>query len=126
MSSSEITEDARDETRACLIVFKFESHWNRHLVNKLRIRYRVTHVFAHDVFLKSGSQGLREYLEEVASKSRPDIVVFDLDYYYLFDLALIDSVGNSAKRVLISFDDIALHRINSINASACDLVLTAD
>lgn len=115
-----------DQKPACLVVLKFQMHWNHHLIRKLSIAYRVTTVFAQDLFLKAGSRGLLAHLQHMVRESPPQFVLLDLDYFYLFDLELIEGIGPSTKKVLISFDDLVLHQINSINASACDLVLTAD
>jgi hypothetical protein len=54
------------------------------------------------------------------------VILFDVDYYYLFDLGLIAGVGGTARKALLCFDDLVLHRINALNASACDIVLSAD
>lgn len=126
MNRSEVSTEVNNEKLNCLVVFKFQLQWNHHLIKKLSIAYRVTSVFAHDVFLKQGSQGLHSYLQRMVKETRADVVIFDLDYYYLFDCDLIKNIGTSARRVLICFDDLVLHQINSINAAACDLVLTAD
>lgn len=126
MNGPDISAEVENAKPSCLVVFKFRLQWNHHLIRKLAIAYRITPVFVHEVFLKEGSQGLHLYLRKMAMEIEADVVIFDLDYYYLFDCQLIESLDTSAKKVLICFDDLVLHQINSINAAACDLVLTAD
>src|SRR3954471_19910965 len=84
MTGSASSIDSGQGKLACLVVLKFPLHWNHHLIKKFSIVYRVTVVFAHEVFLKEGSQGLRHYLQKMADVTKADVILFDLDYYYLF------------------------------------------
>jgi hypothetical protein len=126
MSSSIPARVEADSKPVCLMILKFQLHWNHHLIKKFSIAYRVEILYVHDIFLREGSEGLRDHLQNKATETRADVLLFDLDYYYLFDFELIRSVRSQATRVLVCFDDLVLHQINSINAASCDLVLTAD
>ena len=111
---------------ACLIVFKFESRWNHHLIRKLSLAFAVSHVYADDIFRDGGSSRLTSHLNRLVAEIDPEIVVFDIDYYPPLDIELIESVARARTKIAVTFDDLVLHDLNSITASACDLVLSAD
>ena len=54
------------------------------------------------------------------------MVFFSVDFFYGVDLRFVLGISSGVKKVLLTFDDITLHEFNSITATGCDLVLTAD
>ena len=51
------------------------------------------------------------------------IVFFDVDFIKFINLFFIKKINN-VKKILMTFDDFALHEMNAITANACDLVLS--
>jgi hypothetical protein len=115
------------DRQRCLMVFKYPAPWNHHVLKKFSIAYQVQHVYADSVFKNSGSAGLIQFIDASIRESKIDIVIFDIDFYLVIDRDLISQSSKLAKkRVALSFDDLVLHESNSITASVCDMVLTAD
>ena len=78
------------------------------------------------VIIESGYSGLSDKLEEFIKIYHAQCVFFSVDFFYGLDIEFIKSVSSSICKVLVTLDDISLHEFNSINALACDLVLSAD
>lgn len=117
---------ARTGAPRCLVVFKFQGKWANHLIRKLSLVYQVDHVFAGELLYSGGSAGLVRCLNEIIVAHDINVVFFDADFFPSIDFAVIDGVSSAVKKVLLTFDDLILHDVNCINASACDAVLTAD
>ena len=116
----------KDSRAYCVIVLKSRRRWSEHLEEKLRLKYKVVTIEALPVIIESGYRGLSDKLEESIKVYEPQCVFFSVDFFYGVDIEFITSVSSSVPKVLVTLDDISLHEFNSINALACDLVLSAD
>ncbi len=108
-----------------LIIFKYQRHhWNIPIVNKFSNYYDTEHLYINDYKNKNFSEIVNELNELIKSKNI-EIVVFDVDYFRFINFFFIEKI-NCKKKILITGDDFELHEMNSITASACDLVLSYD
>ena len=105
-----------------LIIFKSPWLWNQFLVKKLSKFYIVDHLYISDIKNKNFIETIEEINKRIEN-NKIEIVFFDTDYYKFINYYFIKRI-NSSKKVLITFDDYDLHEMNSITASACDLVIT--
>jgi len=69
---------------------------------------------------------LSDELNRIISDSSATVVFFSIDFFYGIDVEFISGISRSVQKVLVTFDDLSLHSFNSITATSCDLVLTAD
>ena len=108
-----------------LIIFKYLRHqWNIPIVNKFSNYYDTEHIYINDYKNKNFSEIVNELNELIKSKNI-EIVVFDVDYFRFINFFFIEKI-NCKKKILFTGDDFELHEMNSITASACDLVLSCD
>ena len=108
-----------------LIIFKYpRHHWNIPIVNKFSNYYDTEHLYISDYKNKNFAQIINTLNDLIKSKNI-EIVVFDVDYFKFINYFFIEKII-SKKKILITGDDFELHEINSITASACDLVLSSD
>jgi len=69
---------------------------------------------------------LSDELNRIIADSSATVVFFSVDYFYGIDVEFISRIDHSVQKVLVTFDDLSLHSFNSVTATSCDLVLTAD
>ena len=106
-----------------LIVFKYpRGNWNKPVINKFSNYYDTEHLYISDYSNKNFTEVVSDINDLIKSKNI-EIVVFDVDYFKFINFFFIESI-NCKKKILITGDDFELHEINSISASACDLVLS--
>ena len=106
-----------------LIIFKYpHPHWNIPVINRFSNYYEVESLYINDIKDKNFTETVEEINNLIRSKNI-EIAVFDVDYFKFSNFFFIEKI-NCKKKILISGDDFELHEINSITASACDLVLT--
>ena len=110
----------------CLLVFKFRSKWNHHLISKLQYAYDVIDIYANELFQLDGSRGLLKSINQLIQDKSVSLVFFDIDFYMLLDNSIIDGVDDSVKKIAVTFDDLVMHDLNAITADACDMVLSGD
>ena len=108
--------------RKCLIVFKWPIFLNKFLINKLSKFYHTEYLYISDYKNKNFSEITEEINQYIKSKNF-EIVFFDVDSIKFINYFFIKKIKN-VKKVLMTFDDTALHDMNAITASACDLVVT--
>ena len=104
-----------------LIVFKYPHYWNSYVTNKFSNYYDTESLYISDYENKNFTEIVSEINGLIKSKNI-EIVVFDVDYFKFINFFFIEKI-NSKKKILITGDDFELHEMNSITASACDLVL---
>ena len=115
-----------DVLPTCILLQKSERRWSNHLREKLRLSYKVIDLEAFPIIRQQGYGGLARHVNEVIESESVEIIFFSIDYFYGIDQEFVVQISPSVLKVLVTFDDISLHRFNSITAKACDLVLTAD
>ena len=108
--------------KKCLIIYKWPNYFTQFLVNKFSKFYDVEYLYISNIKNKNFSETIDEINKIIESK-RINTVFFDVDFSKLINFFFIEKIKN-VKKILISGDDYALHEINSITASACDLVLS--
>lgn len=110
-----------------ILIFAYKPEGEHHLVRKLSLKVELMSIFyaaksiqeiGYSVFLKS----LFSFIEE----HQIQFVFLCADFYPAIDVNFIRKLPGDAKKILLTFDDIVMHEVNSITASACDLVLSAD
>jgi len=69
---------------------------------------------------------LSDELNRIIADSSVRVIFFSIDFFYGIDVEFISGINQSVQKVLVTFDDLSLHSFNSITATSCDLVLTAD
>ena len=108
--------------KKCLIVFKWPIFLHKFIINKLSKFYHTEYLYINDYKNKSFSEITEEINQHIKSKNF-EIVFFDVDSIKFINYFFIKKIKN-VKKVLMTFDDTALHEMNAITANACDLVVT--
>ena len=111
---------------ACILLEKSPRRWSKHLRRKLSLSYDLICVDASAIIHHSGYRMLSDELDRIITDSSVTVVFFSIDYFYGIDVEFISRINQSVQKVLVTFDDLSLHSFNSITATSCDLVLTAD
>ena len=107
-----------------LIIFKYpRDQWNTPIINKFSNYYDTEYLYISNYKNKNYTEVVEEINNLIKSKGI-EIAVFDVDYFKFINFFFIEDI-NVKKKILWTGDDFELHGINSITASACDLVLTA-
>ena len=110
----------------CILLEKSPRRWSEHLRRKLSLSYDLICVDAYAIIHRSGYRELSDELNRIIADSSATAVFFSIDYFYGIDVEFISGINQSVQKVLVTFDDLSLHSFNSITATSCDLVLTAD
>ena len=118
--------DTISKKPVCILLEKSSRRWSEHLKRKLSLSYKLICVDAYAIIHHSGYRILSEELNRIIDDSSATTVFFSIDYFYGIDVEFISGINQSVQKVLVTFDDLSLHSFNSITATSCDLVLTAD
>jgi|TARA_Y100000310_G_C20667253_1_gene808268 hypothetical protein len=106
-----------------LIIFKYpRANWNEPIINKFSNYYDTEYLYINNYKNKNYKELVKEINNLIKLKDI-EIAVFDVDYFKFINFFFIENI-NVKKKILWTGDDFELHEINSITASACDLVLT--
>ena len=106
-----------------LIIFKYpHPYWNVPFINQFSNYYDTEHIYLSDYKNKNFTEIINIINNLIKSKNI-EIVVFDVDYFRFINFFFIEEI-KSKKKVLITGDDFELHELNSITASACDIILS--
>ena len=105
-----------------LTIFKYPRPWNIDVINRFSNYYDTEYLYISDYKNKNFTEIIKETNNLIKSKSI-DIVVFDVDYFRFINFFFIDKI-HGRKKILVTGDDTDQHEMNSITASACDLVLS--
>ena len=105
-----------------LIVFKYPHAWNKPVIKKFSNYYDTEFLYVSNLKNKNFTETVNE-INGVIKLKNIEIVVFDVDYFKFINLFFIERI-NCKKKILWTGDDTELHALNSITASACDLVLS--
>ena len=108
--------------KKCLLILKWPVPSQKFLINKFSKFYETEHLFISDFKNKNFSEIIDEINNFIELKNIK-IVFFDVDFIKFINLFFIKKINN-VKKILITFDDFALHEMNAITANACDLVLS--
>ena len=108
--------------KKCLLILKWPIPTQKFLINKFSKFYETEHLFISDFKNKSFSEIIDEINNFIELKNIK-IVFFDVDFIKFINLFFIKKINN-VKKILMTFDDFALHDMNAITANACDLVLS--
>ena len=105
-----------------LVIFKYPRAWNIDVINRFSNYYDTEYLYISDYKNKNFTEIINETNNLIKSKSI-DIIVFDVDYFKFINFFFIDRI-HGRKKILVTGDDTDQHEMNSITASACDLVLS--
>jgi len=106
-----------------LIVFKYlRANWNPYVIKKFSNYYETEHLYISEYKNKNFTEIVTD-INKLIEQKNIQIVVFDVDYFKFINFFFIKKINGEIK-ILITGDDSELHEINSITASACDLVLS--
>ena len=108
--------------KKCLLILKWPIPTQKFLINKFSKFYETEHLFISDFKNKNFSEIVDEINNFIELKNIK-IVFFDVDFIKFINLFFIKKINN-VKKILMTFDDFALHEMNAITANACDLVLS--
>lgn len=109
-----------------LFVSKMEQRWHALFREKFARHYNVRTVYIRDHVLERGYVGFVDWLNDHIRQTGSVIILLDVEFFLGFGLDLILGITRDVKIVLATFDDIACHEVNYINACGCDLVACAD
>ena len=104
-----------------LIIFKWPNFLNKYLISKLSNFYDVEHLYLTDFKKETFTEIIGE-INKLISAKKISIVFFDVDFMKFINFFFIRKIEN-VKKILVTYDDYAVHEMNSITASACDIVL---
>ena len=105
-----------------LAIFKYPRPWNIDVINRFSNYYDTEYLYISDYKNKNFTEIINETNNLIKSKSI-DIIVFDVDYFKFINFFFIDKI-HGRKKILVTGDDTDQHEMNSITASACNLVLS--
>ena len=105
-----------------LIIFKYPHAWNEHVINRFLIYYDTEFLYISNFKNKNFTE-IVEHINNLIKLKNIEIVVFDVDYFKFINFFFIDKI-HGRKKILVTGDDTDQHEMNSITASACDLVLS--
>ena len=105
-----------------LVIFKYPRPWNIDVINRFSNYYDTEYLYISNYKNKNFTEIINETNNLIKSKSI-DIIVFDVDYFKFINFFFIDKI-HGRKKILVTGDDTDQHGMNSITASACDLVLS--
>ena len=108
--------------KKCLIVFKWPIDLHSFIINKFSKFYDTEYIYLNKFKEQTYSEIIDEINKLIQSKNC-EIVFFDVDSIKLINFFFINKIKN-VKKILMTFDDTTVHEMNSITASACDLVIT--
>jgi len=118
-----------DSTRlekSVLILFKFPSRWNAHILRKFSINFNVYWSFINDSYQQLGSFDFSSEILKFSSQQNIVTIILDIEFYPCFHIATIDLLRAGKPKVgLMVFDDGPLHLVNRILASRVDFILAA-
>ena len=105
-----------------LIIFKYHRNWNSNIISKFSNFYETEHLYINDFKNKNFTEIILD-INKIIKEKNINIVVFDVDYFKFINFFFIERI-NSKIKLLWTGDDFELHDINSVTASACDLILS--
>tara|TARA_B100000029_G_C17565482_1_gene954895 strand:- start:807 stop:1970 length:1164 start_codon:yes stop_codon:yes gene_type:complete len=105
-----------------LIIFKYPHAWNNPVIAKFSNYYETEFLYVSNFKDKNFTE-IVQHINNLIIEKEINIVVFDVDYFKFINLFFIQKI-NCKKKILWTGDDFELHKMNSITASTCDLVLT--
>jgi Glycosyl transferases group 1 len=109
-----------------LFVSKMEQRWHVLFKEKFARHYDLHTVYILDHVQEQGYVAFVDWLNAYIQKTGSRLVLLDIEFFFGFGIDLILGITKDVKIVLITFDDIALHEMNYINALGCDLVTCGD
>ena len=107
-----------------LIIFKYPHEWNADVTDKFSNYYDTEFLYISD-FKNSNFTEIVNDINNLIKSKNIEVVVFDAGYLKFINLFFIERI-NSKKKILMTSDNFHLFELNSITASACDLVLCCD
>jgi hypothetical protein len=107
--------------KKCLILFKWPNYLNKYLISKLSKYYLVEHLYISEYKGKNFSKIVNEINSTIESQSI-ELIFFDVDFSKFINFFFIHKIKN-IKKILVTYDDYAVHEMNAITANACDLIL---
>ena len=105
-----------------LMILKYHRPWNNAIIDKFSNYYDTEYLYISDYKNKNFTEIIKETNNLIKSKNI-EIIVFDVDYFKFVNFFFIDKI-HGEKKILVTGDDTDQHEMNSITASACDLVLS--
>ena len=107
-----------------LIIFKYPHEWNADVTDKFSNYYDTEFLYISN-FKNSNFTEIVNDINNLIKSKNIEVVVFDAGYLKFINLFFIERI-NSKKKILLTSDNFHLLELNSITASACDLVLCCD
>ena len=106
-----------------LMLFKYpHGHWNIPVIKRFSNYYDVESIYISEIKNKNFTETVNE-INNLIKLKNVEIVVFDVDYFKFINFFFIEKIS-CKKKIFFTGDDFELHEMNSITASACDLVLS--
>ena len=107
--------------KKCLILFKWPNYLNKYLISKLSNFYEVEHLFISNYKNENFSQTVDKINSTIEYK-KIEIVFFDVDFAKFMNFFFINRI-KKVKKVMVTYDDYAVHEMNAITANSCDIIL---
>ena len=106
-----------------LIIFKWPNYLNKYLISKFSNFYNVESLYLTD-YKKENFSEIIDHINQTIISKNVNIVFFDVDFMKFINFFFIQKIEKNVKKILVTYDDYALHEMNAITANACDLVLS--
>jgi len=112
------------KNKKVLIIFKYpRGNWNNNIIAKFSNYYVTKHLYLNELKNNNYIETIKE-INKFIKNENIEIIVFDVDYFKFINLFFINNI-NCKTKILWTGDDLELHEMNAITASACDIVLSA-
>lgn len=109
-----------------LFVSKFEQRWHILFIEKFFGYYDLRTVYILEYVRRQGYEAFIDWLNAHIRDLGVKTIFLDTEFFLGLGLDLILRISREVRIVLVTFDDVALHEVNYINALGCDLVTCAD
>lgn len=109
-----------------LILFKYGSRWNVHVIKILELRYNVYHGHFMSYYDQLGTLELCNYIKYTTAKYKFRALLVDPEWCDLFNIATVQLLDSILPVGLMFFDDSTMHDYNQVLASAASFTLVPD
>ena len=106
-----------------LIIFKWPNYLNKYLISKFSNFYNVESLYLTD-YKKENFSEIIDHINQTIISKNINVVFFDVDFMKFINFFFIQKIEKNVKKILVTYDDYALHEMNAITANACDVVLS--
>ncbi|GAB2182501.1 hypothetical protein DLREEDagrD3_27240 [Denitratisoma sp. agr-D3] len=108
-----------------LILFKYASRWNSHVVQILERQYNVYYGYFSEFYAALGTLGLCEHVKRTQVSFEFRALLIDSEWCDIFNIATVELLDQILPVGLMLFDDSTMHDYNRVLASRASFALVA-